>query len=216
MKRNQAYFLLVGLLIVVLFLAGLYSSTSRNVETNSISLDDSLEVDDSTKANSTKLPLTPIVVTTTSPVEVANGNLIPTSVNTFEVLTVKNFQDHLGMKLGYVSQDLSSKSISVNVFDNVNYFDSDGERVQVTLDNLFQYISAGDRVSIDFFSNSISKPSDEDQIMAFFAETGLNAPTSSNSLVPVETEKLQSLIEMGGSEIDHSKFRIITIRKVAQ
>lgn len=216
MKRNQAYFLLVGLLIVVLFLAGLYSSTSRNVETNSISLDDSLEVDDSTKANSTKLPLTPIVITTTTPVEVANGNLMPTSVNTLEVLSVQNFEDHLRMKLGYVSQDLSSKSISVNVFNSVNYFDSTGERVQVTPDNLFQYISVGDRLSIDFFSNSIAKPSDEDQIAAFFAETGLNVPSSSSGLVPVDTEKLQSLMEMGGLEIDHSEFRIITIRKVAQ
>lgn len=216
MKRNQAYVLLVGLLIVVLFLAGLYSSTSRNVETNSISLDDSLEVDDSTKANSTKLPLTPIVITTTTPVEVANGNLMPTSVNTLEVLSVQNFEDHLRMKLGYVSQDLSSKSISVNVFNSVNYFDSVGERVHVDPDNLYQYISVGDRLSIDFFSNSISNPSNEDQVTAFFAESGLNAPSSSSGLVPVDTEKLQSLMEMGGLEIDQSEFRIITIRKVPQ
>jgi hypothetical protein len=206
--------LVVVLGIFVVFLIGLYSSSIKTLETNSISIDESLESGNTSATNDSKLPLTPIVITTTTPIEVGNGNLLPTSVNTFEVLSVENFDDHLDLELGYFSQDLLSKSIRASIFNNVNFFDEENERTQISPNNLFHYISVGDRLSVDFFSNSNSKPVDKDQLTSFFNESGLHTSAAVGSLAPVEIEKLTSLLDMGDAVIEHTEFRIITIRKI--
>lgn len=214
MSRKQVYMIVVFLGMLVVFLIGLYWSSSRSINSKSISLEESPIGSDFNAANASKSPLTPIVITTTTPIDVGDGNLLPTSVNTVEVLSVQNYDDHLSIVLGYLLEDKTDRSISVNVFDNVNYFDAENKQIQVAPTDLFQYISVGERLSLDFFSNSDSKPVTDEQLATFFIESGLNALNSSQPLSPVETSKLASLFQTGGGIIDHAEFRIITIRKV--